>query len=91
MAATLNSGPADAVHQLCPLQKIGLTRSSIEIEILFSRLSAFTEVFVEIEHVGNSDGDILGSASRLKTGKAENTKLGRHPIDKLELSHMKYQ
>ena len=23
--------------------------------------------------------------------KAERTKLGRHPIDKLELSHMKYQ
>jgi len=68
-----------------------LTRSSIEIEILFSCLSTFTEVFVEIEHIGHSDGDILESALDLKPDSAERTKLGRHPVDKLELSHMKYK
>ena len=54
-------------------------------------MSTFAKVLIEVQHLRDSDGDILGSIENLKDGKAGHTKLGRHPIDQLELSHMKYQ
>jgi hypothetical protein len=86
-------GSGSCSSQLCRKapRRRKLTWGSIHVQILFSGLTSFAEILVEIQVFRYIYRNVCDIRSDCWLTNASPTHLRRHPVDQLEFPHMQYE